>query len=94
MPIDNCFNDIRTILSYTQANVTTSLPAARTLQRIDATAVGLLDGHYAKLAPFYDPLTPRFMSAVGAVTSAIVAGTASAGTFNEFVCLLVAELNS
>lgn len=93
MPIDDCFNSLKTLLAYTQANLTTNLPAARKLQSITATAVGLLDGHYAKLAPFYDPLTPRFMSGVGAVNSAIVSGTATAGTFNDYVGLLVAELN-
>ena len=94
MPINECYDSLRTLLSYTQANLTTNLPAARTLQRITATAVGLLEGHYAKLAPFYEPLTPRFMSAVGAVNSAIVNGTADASTFNDYVGLLVAELIS
>ena len=92
--IDNCFNDLRALLSNAEAKLTTNLPAARRLQRILATADELLSGHYAKLAPFYDPLTPRFMSAVDAVNSAIVNGRASATTFNDYVALILTELNS
>jgi hypothetical protein len=94
MPTDDCFTSLKALLAYTQAQYQMDLPAARKLQRITATATELLSGHYAKLAPFYDPLTPRFMTAVGAVNSAIVNGTADAGTFNDYVGLLVAELQS
>jgi hypothetical protein len=94
MPTEDCFTSLKAMLAYTQAQYQMDLPAARKLQSISATATELLSGHYAKLAPFYDPLTPNFMSAVGAVNSSIVNGTASADTFNDYVGLLVVELNS
>lgn len=92
MPIDNCYNDIRALLSSAEANLTTNLLAARRLQRISATATELLSGHYGKLAPFYEPLTPNFLAAVSAVNNAIVNDTATADTFNDYVGLLVVEL--
>jgi hypothetical protein len=94
MPIDDCFNSLKTLLAYTETNLTTNLPASRSLDRILGTATELLSGHYAKLAPFYEPLTPAFMAAVGSVNRAIVNGDSSADTFNDYVGLILAELNS
>jgi hypothetical protein len=50
--------------------------------------------HYAKLAPFCEPLTPGFITAVGAMNRAIVSGDSSADTFNDYVGLIVAELQA
>jgi len=94
MLIDNCFTSLKALLSYTEANLTTNLPAARNFHRLISTANEILSGHYAKLEPFYDPLTPRFMSAVVAVNTAIVNGQSSPADFNEYVALLITELNS
>jgi hypothetical protein len=90
---DDCFVSLKGLLSnaLTREPTPRSL-GARNLQRILDTATEILSGHFAKIEPFYDPLTPKFMSAVGALNAAIVSGESTAANFNDYVALLVAAL--
>jgi hypothetical protein len=73
---------------------TTNLPAAQSVQRLVTTAHGIDDGFFAIIEPLYDPVTPKFLLLVKVLNEGIINGTASAANFDEYVKLLVTELQT
>jgi hypothetical protein len=51
---------------------TPNIPAAQKIQRLVLTAENISDGYFAKIEPFYEPVSPKFMLMVNV----------SAGTLN------------
>jgi hypothetical protein len=92
---DDCFVSLKGLLANSLAREPTPQTlAARNLQRLLDTATEILSGHFSKIEPYYDPLTPKFMSAVGAVNAAIVSGGSTAANFNDYMALLVTALQA
>jgi hypothetical protein len=95
---DDCFVSLKGMLTL-ELNKCTSgsspnASGARNVQRLLDTATEILSGHFAKIEPYYDPLTPKFLSAVGALNAAIVSGESTAADFNDYVALLAAALQA
>jgi hypothetical protein len=71
----------------------TNLSAAQTLHTLVLTATSdSLDGFWAQIQPFYEPLTPTFQSKVRTLNDSIVSGDVTPADFAEYVKLLAASL--
>jgi hypothetical protein len=71
----------------------TNLSAAQTFHSLALTADNnsFDDGFYARIKPFYEPVTSAFLSNVKTLDDSIVAG-ATPANFNEYIKLLTASL--
>jgi hypothetical protein len=67
--------------------------AAQTFHNLALTADNnsFDDGFYARIKPFYEPVTSAFLSNVKTLNDSIVAG-ATPANFNEYIKLLTASL--
>jgi len=71
---------------------TPNLPAAQKVQLIVLTADNVSDGYFAKIEPFFEPVSPKFMLMVKVLNESIINGNSSAADFDEYVALLVTAL--
>jgi hypothetical protein len=70
----------------------TDLAAATTFHNLALTANNLDDASYAKIKPFYEPLTPAFLLKTQALNDSIASGDAVPANFYEYTKLLTASL--
>jgi len=73
---------------------TPNLPAAQKVQRIVLTAENVSDGYFAKIEPFFEPVSPKFLLMVKVLNEGIISGVTSATDFDEYVSLLVTALQT
>lgn len=52
------------------------------------------DGHFARIKPLYEPITPKLMLTVKALNEAIVSGGTSVADFDEYIGVLVEALQT
>jgi hypothetical protein len=50
--------------------------------------------HFAKIEPFFEPLSPKFFLMVKVQNESIISGNSSATNFDEYVALLVTALQT
>jgi len=72
-----------------------NLSAAQAFQNLvlTVTAAGL-DGFYAQISQYYEPLTGTFLSKVQALNDLIQSGSATPADFTAYVKLLAASLQA
>ena len=58
------------------------------------SAENVSDGYFAKIEPFYEPVSPKFMLMVKVLNESIISGSSSAADFDEYVALLVTALQT
>lgn len=68
--------------------------AAQNIQCLLGTANNISDGFFAKIAPFYEPITPKFMLTVQTLNESIVSGSSSLNHFDDYVASLAAALQA
>jgi hypothetical protein len=70
---------------------TPNLPAAQKVQSIALTAENISDGYFAKIEPFFEPVSPKFILVLN---EGIISGSSSVADFDEYVALLVSALTA
>ena len=95
----DCIIYLKSKLEKEFAKLTTSeapdLPAtAQKLRRILLTADNVSDGYFAKIEPFFEPLSPKFFLMVKVQNESIISGNSSATNFDEYVARLVTALQT
>jgi hypothetical protein len=71
-----------------------NIPAAQRIQRLVLSAESISDGYFAKIEPFFEPVSPKFMLMVKVLNEAIISGSSSAANFDEYIALLVTALQT
>ena len=71
---------------------TPNIPAAQRIQRLVLTAENISDGYFAKIEPFFEPVSAKFLLMVKVLNEGIISGSSSAADFDEYVALLVTAL--
>jgi hypothetical protein len=94
----NCLTSLKSQLASTFAVLigaeSSNLTSAQAVQRLVNSADNISDGFYAQIAPFYDPLTPKFMLAVKTLNESIISGSTIAPNFDAYIKLLAAALQA
>jgi hypothetical protein len=71
-----------------------NIPAAQRIQHLVLSAESISDGYFAKIEPFFEPVSPKFMLMVKVLNEAIISGSSSAANFDEYMALLVTALQT
>ncbi|MGM4961838.1 hypothetical protein ACT4MK_00410 (plasmid) [Bradyrhizobium barranii] len=79
------------LLAATPANADT---AGRLNQIVRTADDNVSDGHWARIAPLYEPLAPKLELAVMHVNADIIAGQKPAPDFHTYFALLAAEVQN
>jgi len=62
--------------------------------RASLTAENISDGYFAKIEPFFEPVSPKFILMVKVLNEGIISGSSSVADFDEYVALLVSALTA
>jgi hypothetical protein len=94
----NCLTSLKSQLASTFAVLISAqspnVAGAQAVQAIVNTADNIDNGFWEQIAPFYDPLTPKFMLAVKTLNEEIISGATTAVDFDAYIKLLAAALQA
>ncbi|MGY4364062.1 hypothetical protein ACVW1A_000127 [Bradyrhizobium sp. LB1.3] len=76
------------------ANPTDRATAGRLDQIVRSAEDNVSDGHWAQIAPFFDPLSPKLQLAVMHLNADIIAGQKAAPDFDTYFGMLAADIQN
>src|SRR5260370_38580869 len=94
----DCVTYIKSTLTpaFTKPTVGPSpnIPAAQSIQRLVLSAESISDGYFAKIEPFFEPVSPKFMLMVKVLNEAIISGRSSSANLDEYMVWLAKEMQT
>ncbi|WFT94386.1 hypothetical protein QA633_40060 [Bradyrhizobium barranii] len=76
------------------ANPANTATAGRLNQIVRTADDNVSEGHWARIAPLYDPLSPKLQLAVMHINADLIAGLRSVPDFDAYFALIAAEVQS
>jgi hypothetical protein len=79
---------------FTKLTTAGNLQGAQNVQRFLGTNDHVHNGYFAKIEPFFEPITPKFMLTVQTLNEAVISGASSPKDFNEYALSILAALQA